>query len=369
MSDRLKAMMVGLAVLALPLFTEPGLADAARTPKIKALLLIGGFAASVWVGSYIRLSLGAALCGFVSLVVVHGMGSFQSYQLLFFVATVALASLCTNASERSLNIILDCLAFSGVLCSLYAYMQMSGIDPVYFYYKWADGTKPSAFIGQHTLYGSLAATSVTAALFRRRYVMALISAPTVFATDSSFAIASLSVGILAWVWISQGWQTATTLALIFAGILAFIFIGLDKKHYFDSTGRLPAWKTAIEKSKESPIIGYGPGMFKHFYPTVQDKAHKKMHGFYRQAHNDYVQLVYEYGAVGVLCVILMLGDFFRQAWRKKNITSVAALSSILMVFLVNALGSFPFHLVPHGVIALIAWVAVTTHKPRVPEVA
>jgi len=364
MTDRLKGMMVGLALLALPFIIEPGVSDATRIPKLKAAVLFAGLGAAYFVARNVRLSLGISVGGISALAVLHGMGSFHIYELIFIMSAVCIAAFCTNLSERSLNLVMDAIIFGGLLTTVYGYMQASGIDPVFFLKAWAPESKPTAFLGQHTLFGSFLVAPIIAAMFRHRYVCAMIMAPAVFLTDSSFAVVSLAAGLLLWTYYSQGWLTATTLAGVLAGGLLLLFTVFGKRHYFDDTGRFNAWNAAIESGMEKPVMGWGPGMFKAYYPSIQPKEHKKMHGTYKQAHNDYVQLFYEYGLVGVICATIMVCDFFKELWRKRNITVVAGMGAILIAFLVNALGSFPFHLMPHGLIALCAWTAVVTHKPR-----
>lgn len=80
-----------------------------------------------------------------------------------------------------------------------------------------------------------------------------------------------------------------------------------------TTGRAHFWQGTIEIIKDHPLIGTGLGAFSAVYPRY-DTAN----GDYRleQAHNDYLQILSDAGAVGGTLGIIFIVALFRSALRR-----------------------------------------------------
>ena len=80
----------------------------------------------------------------------------------------------------------------------------------------------------------------------------------------------------------------------------------------DSTlgGRVFMWKGTLEMVKEHPVLGSGPGSWQWLY---QLRRHPSQ-GHPEFAHNDYLNLLSDYGVVGGIIFAWMLVAFFRHAW-------------------------------------------------------
>ncbi|MGF1656214.1 MAG: O-antigen ligase family protein [Verrucomicrobiales bacterium] len=68
--------------------------------------------------------------------------------------------------------------------------------------------------------------------------------------------------------------------------------------------RIPVWQSALRQAELSPVVGTGAGTFHHYGRTLRDP---KVQSDIIYAHNDYLQLLAEYGAVGVALGLLMVG--------------------------------------------------------------
>ncbi len=82
---------------------------------------------------------------------------------------------------------------------------------------------------------------------------------------------------------------------------------LDKKDI-----RLKLWPAAIRQFSESPAFGTGPGTYlyygrKYRDPSVQNDPIRP--------HNDYLELLAEYGVAGAVGFLLFLGAHLRWGWR------------------------------------------------------
>lgn len=119
------------------------------------------------------------------------------------------------------------------------------------------------------------------------------------------------------------------------------------------------WWIGYEMLKASPVIGQGIGQYKlqflNYKAIFRQTERGKQYTFYMpravQAHNEYVQIAAELGILGILAMLTILGVLFwstlRQAFRvpdpKEKLILLAALAGIV-VFLVDAMFSFPLHL-------------------------
>jgi len=72
------------------------------------------------------------------------------------------------------------------------------------------------------------------------------------------------------------------------------------------------WQTAIEQFKSAPVLGTGSGTFQY-----QERLYRKPNQFSDAvyAHNDYLQLLAEYGAVGMAGLIFFLVTHLRRGMR------------------------------------------------------
>ena len=73
---------------------------------------------------------------------------------------------------------------------------------------------------------------------------------------------------------------------------------------FGGSGRLKMWRDTLEMWKSNPVLGYGGGSFQWVFPPWQN--HARLNLLYDYPHNEYVQVLAEYGAVGLGLVALVL---------------------------------------------------------------
>ncbi len=117
--------------------------------------------------------------------------------------------------------------------------------------------------------------------------------------------------------------------------------------------RLTFWKVTLLMIKEHPLKGVGPGRFGYFYPFYQsrilkeDKSPKKHAYNAKRAHNEYLQVFAETGIFGFLVFLFILYSLLQQGYKRlkssENIMYISLAGGIL-VLLVHALFSFPWHL-------------------------
>jgi len=108
----------------------------------------------------------------------------------------------------------------------------------------------------------------------------------------------------------------------------------------------------IEMWLERPVVGWGAGEYAYQYldrlaATLPiDKSHQDLLStvFAREAHNDYVQFAAEFGMIGVILVLLLLGCIFHRLWQVRDTrpNRFAAAVFVLVYMGVKSLVAFPW---------------------------
>ena len=102
-------------------------------------------------------------------------------------------------------------------------------------------------------------------------------------------------------------------------------------------GRIFMWKGTLQMVQENPVFGSGPGSWQWFYQLRRDPSQ----GHPEFTHNDYLNLLSDYGVVGGILIAWLVAAFFRHAWvltrkgapdeqRAFAIGAVAAVGAILV---------------------------------------
>lgn len=116
-----------------------------------------------------------------------------------------------------------------------------------------------------------------------------------------------AVGIVGGLLVILFWLTFKKRKLLSIGLgasLVFITsIFLFNKHYFGNSGRLNAWKETFVLMKDKFVTGLGLGTF-GLKNNIQG-------GHWQHLHNEYYQLVFELGIIGLVLVLWCIYDYFK----------------------------------------------------------
>ena len=128
--------------------------------------------------------------------------------------------------------------------------------------------------------------------------------------------------------------------------------------------RIAQWRDAPAMFRDRPVFGFGGGSYVWAYPPYQ--RHVRLHLTWDFAHNEFVQMALEYGAVGLgllLVALLWAGAAACQAVVQARSAEAAWLLAgglgALAASLIHALFDFNFHIFPnpHALVWIggVAW--------------
>ncbi|MCX6149232.1 MAG: O-antigen ligase family protein [Ignavibacteriales bacterium] len=150
---------------------------------------------------------------------------------------------------------------------------------------------------------------------------------------------------------------------IIAGVvvLSIFVIFLFNLKPDSANGRLFIWKVTTNIIKQYPVFGVGYDRFAVEYDNYQADYfasgkgtgyEKKIAGNVNRAHNEYLEIFAESGAIGLVLFILILYSVFRNAKKlsdekiKEPLELYICAKASFIAILIFSLTSFPFHILP-----------------------
>ena len=390
--------MAGAALVVLPFFFSAGFEEQFRWPKVKLLACMAAIYLAIQVGRRINVALGwAAGFAFVSAFWIGPVLDIEG--IVGLAAGLGSCFWVAHPSERNVKGALKLLKWAGVVCAVYAICQHSDFDlvgiltghPLIVFNKPDAHLHPSVLFGQQTLYGPFAVAAFAAAMFECRWssygIAALLALP-IYYIDSSFTYLALAVVVFAWAFYKIGKK-----AFLLAALLPLLWFG--GWHYWpdkmedlkNDNGRYRVWAQTWRLTKLHPVRGLGFGSFKTIYPAFQNQKTRERvgiddskmsaesqefmkeanqiridNGTFLSSHNEFLQLYFECGLIGVFLAGLMFLSYVIHATYMAPTATAMALHAIFFSFMANSIGNFALHLVPQVLLPLWAYVAVTTFR-------
>ena len=341
----LQAPLLVLTAL-LPLVVLPGLERPFSTPK---LVLLGIVVCTGWAvagrqclvgwrklpGEF-RIALAAWLG---ALGASAAFGSFVSPAALFLpLLAVGWFLLVMSVRPRAEDLALALLV-SGAVVACVALFQFSGADP-FALAGWgpAGGLAPRmrvyATLGNPNFVAAFLVGVLPVTFFWRprfpaaRWLVLLVLVAEVcalLATGSRSVLPGLGVCLvwLAWVGRPARWRQFGAAAVLL-GVLA---VALAPSRPLATTlrGRFYTWRIAAPHATERMLFGWGPGGFAAKYPEWETQrwasqppaaTDRAFAGLQDHAHNDYLEMLVDFGAAGLLGFLAVLVSFLRFARRE-----------------------------------------------------
>lgn len=257
------------------------------------------------------------------------------------------------------------------------YMIMQGFNWELLYMEFSSiGTY------QHQLLGFMGLKAVTGMLFAMAMPFFAFRYPKlagglfipIYVSECSSAMIAAIVAYLWQIWyISKKWFIILTAFLLIGG--SIYALNDSKAGMF--TDRVNMWKVVLRDAVHKPILGYGPDSFRcvtsnkqfmywknvrtaetgridvrdtveynntHNYNLDKYKFFKAGDSLdcWDNPHNEFIQLFYEFGIVGVLILCFFIYDIKRRF--NRAISSMIPLIGFFMSLMIMSIGQFPFHL-------------------------
>jgi hypothetical protein len=281
----------------------------------------------------------------------------------YFSSAVFISLWFVELNEWQKGIIFKAIVASGVASGAYAITQLFGMDPIFNYAPGIDSTLPIAFLGQTTKYGAFMAICFGIALAYNYVLISMFLVIMALVSGSSMTFAAvLAVFIVR----SRRWNYGIIISnwttYLCGGALLAGFLINPKANLYFSHGRMEIWEATIKAWWNGQrVLGFGPGSFEILFASNFQPVSTHGMGIFTRAHNDYLQLVFEFGFVGIafLCFCAYyLFKYYREnlhrpilSVKKSQVAAECALTAIA----VNALANFPWLLSPHYLIGIMSF--------------
>ncbi|KOV76947.1 hypothetical protein ADL03_42770 [Nocardia sp. NRRL S-836] len=136
------------------------------------------------------------------------------------------------------------------------------------------------------------------------------------------------------------WLAPVAAVLLAAGGVAAFRLadGLATRLSFSSPDRSGATGAALELVARSPLLGVGPGKGSFFFSAGNEDLRVM-----RFVHNEYLQVLVELGAVGLLLVLAVVVAVLAAVWRGRGTALWAGAAAAVVVVLVHSAFDFLWH--------------------------
>lgn len=362
---KLEFFLAGGLLALLPFSANPYMP--LETAKNLAVFVLGNLVFCFLLARDIHWVIGAAHLGFVGICCITGFGSMQLYPYCYWTASLIFSLWFLRQKRDTQEGLLLAVVISGVLSSVYALWQVIGTDPIFVFAPGIDPHQPIAFFGQTTKFGAFAApvAAMAFAVGRWQWSLAgLFVAIMALTTGSSFTILALGAGVLICVG-HHHYGRWLVKRLFLGGLVACsaAWALFPKASIFFPHGRFELWAEVLDAWKQAPsrFFGWGPGSMQAevFSQKFQSEG-LKQHGGFLQAHNDYLQVLFDSGYWGAAYLALVLffvfRSYYRHWWMRKPLlvsVPVRMAQAYLAGMLANAIGNFPWQLAPHYLVGIL----------------
>jgi O-antigen ligase len=166
-------------------------------------------------------------------------------------------------------------------------------------------------------------------------------------------VAGIAV-VLFWLWFKS-----KKLSLVFLGVscCSLITLFLFKSSFFYNSDRFRVWGLVFKAIKDKFITGLGLGSY-----GVSKIGDTGIH--WQHTHNEYLQIVFEVGVIGLVLIIWCIWDYFKKFSSLKTDLTIK-LTSIFFGFCLLCGVTFFSHLWQTSVIGMFAFASLYAIKNEV----
>jgi len=252
-----------------------------------------------------------------------------------------------HLNQNGIEKILTWLKYSVIIMLFYCAAQYFRLDEFYKGFSGHDELVGTIGNSMH-LSGLLA---ILQPLFFKKSIENILSLCLIWILilltgSASGLVAAISV-ILFWFWFKN---RKLAISCFIVSIISLITLHLTNPTFFYNSQRFEIWKRAFEYIKNKFITGYGLGTFgiANIYPEG---------AFWQHSHNEYLQIVFEIGCIGLILIIWVILDYYKVFKSLKTDLSLR-LASIFFGFCLLNLVTFFGHLWITSCIAILVYAGI-----------
>jgi hypothetical protein len=251
-------------------------------------------------------------------------------------------------------------------------LQYFNLDPIFKSIKRFGINETVGFSGAKDQIGAFFAITLPIVI-KCCPILIPISLFGIFISHSSFAFISAIISGLLYLYFTnkKHFKTSLIAVLIVSGL--FFTFG-EKLTRADFTNRICVWKHSIKSTisgklyiedrdkkleiHTNPVFGYGLGSFLRLFPYVpnsRDNQFNYVDEKFTHAHNDYVELFFEFGYLGLILLFAFAFSFMRSFWKAIKSKEIVLYFSCLIAYFINASGNFLSHLGMSGLLLIVLY--------------
>ena len=210
-------------------------------------------------------------------------------------------------------------------------------------------------IGNPMMLGSYLAVLTAPLMMYKKWLVIPLLIVLVLAKSTTGFIAVLT-GLVFYLSIKQPKFTAMLIIVFLT--LTFLHIVYDDAFMFKNgmSNRLPIWKRGfdiyisqtIKGNRPQLLTGFGYGTWKTTFPDCSKDITKVIvgkdtiqHTAWMRSHNDYLQLLYEGGLIGLMLFMGFVGHIIHKFIRSTKTDELLLITTGLVIVSVNMIGAFP----------------------------
>jgi len=247
--------------------------------------------------------------------------------LIFALMLFAISSI--RLTQKDKDVIFEIITWCGFIVAAYMIFQRFGIE------QWFDvkGKIPKvihpgcigAAFGSPVVASSFLSLTVPIALLIKKWWKALLMIIAVCITGSQVAIGALAIGLISIIALKSKKKFVFITSPLLVLVIIFIILCATIPKVRATVGdheRFRIW-TQIARDLKNPIAkgstaryaltGYGMGTFGELF--FRKHEGKFIYGRFRKAHNDYLELLYNVGVIGLIIFLSAIGKLFKDNFK------------------------------------------------------
>ena len=259
--------------------------------------------------------------------------------VIFLLMLAAVANM--RLTNRDIKITLNIIVWVGFILSIYGFIQAFGIDQFYVcsdHSPFLRSNRIAATLGSPSVLAPFLGIIIPISIYLKKYLKAIFMAVVVFMTNSQVGYGAMVISLL-FLFSTYSRRHLILFGLITILLVSGMAVGSIKskriRNFIGDGNRFDIWSQSLKElntdigGKSYPITGRSPGSFRFLFHLKHDAAT-------HQAHNDYVEFLYNCGIIGLGLLLLSifkvfkLNFSFKDIWHNKaNRYRMALLSSFL----------------------------------------